>query len=246
MKGGNMKKTAIIILMLGLCFLSRGEMRAWKLPSGETLEAEYESIVMDNVWLKTDAGEVIKLPLSQLTPADQAYVQYLNPPKLKLDFWSNKKDLTNYYKTNLHRPSNIPPDIYQISFKARVRRADRKVYPHKLHATYYAIGRQRIDQRKYILLEKKKATLLPAEQEEIEWNGSPIKMREYNLHSQKQGREYAYYLVTVTDERGEMIAHKESASWLFEYLSKLDELPVGAFLDNNCTRVHPTGPKPNY
>ncbi len=239
-------KKRMILLWLGFCLSADAEMRTWALVSGQQVEAEYESIVMDNVWLKNAEGKVVKLPLDQLSAADQAYVQLINPPQLKLDFWPNKKDLLGYYKPNLNRPNNVPPSIYQISFKARVRKTDSKPYQHKLYATYYAIGRQRIDKRKYILLEKKTVTLSPSEQKEVEWKGAPIKMREYNLWRQKQGREYAYYLITVADERGEIIAHKGSANWLFDNLEKLKELPVGAFLDNKCTRVHPTGPKPAY
>ena len=54
-----------------------------------------------------------------------------------------------------------------------------------------------------------------------------------------RGEEYCGFLVTVTDERGEIIAVKSSNNWLYKNLDNLKALTVGHFMDKDCTRAFP-------
>jgi len=64
-----------------------------------------------------------------------------------------------------------------------------------------------------------------------------------NEYSIPFGEKYSGFRVTVTDARGEMIAVKSSANWLFENLENLKKLSVGNYFDKTCTRTFPVRPK---
>ncbi len=233
--------TIVLLVSLGV----HAEVRTWTLQSGKHVDAEYEKIVMDRVWLRNSSGATVKIPLSALSEDDRLFLELLNPPKLTIDFWDRGESRLGYYKGTPHMDV-IPPSATMHSFRARVKLADKAEYHHELTVTYYAIGCQWIDRHKYFLVEKKTGSFIPTEKSEIELTGSSFKMLKYVMDGETRGRDYAFYLVTVTDERGEIIAHKESAKWLFEHKDALDKLPEGAYMDDTCTRVHPTGPEPNY
>ncbi|MEN8255774.1 MAG: hypothetical protein ABFR33_09940, partial [Verrucomicrobiota bacterium] len=56
----------------------------------------------------------------------------------------------------------------------------------------------------------------------------------------RRGERYKGFLITVTDERGVMIANRSSPNWLYDNLDKLKKLEVGSFLDDECNQVWPT------
>jgi hypothetical protein len=57
-----------------------------------------------------------------------------------------------------------------------------------------------------------------------------------------RGEKFAETLILVRDKRGEIIAYNTTKNWLFDNLDKLEELPVGAWLNDDCVRTHPTVP----
>ncbi len=241
-----MMKDVVFIVLLLTGMGAYAELRTWTLRSGEQVEAEYEKVVMDKLWLKEAAGKTLKIPLTALSEDDCSYIELVNPPELDIEFKKKEDNLLGYYKGTPYLTGALPPSVTEYSFRAFVKTKGTAEYHHELKVVYYAIGRQRLDRDKYILLEKKSGNFTPSEQAEFTLSGGKIKMLKYVLSLVNRGKDYASYLVVVTDERGKIIAHKESAKWLFEHLDKLEKIPVGAYMDESCTRVHPTGPKPNY
>ena len=56
------------------------------------------------------------------------------------------------------------------------------------------------------------------------------------------GEKYIAYLVTVTDERGEMIKANSPKKWLVENMGNLKKLKVGNYMDKTCIRTYPERP----
>ncbi len=239
-------KAMVFLIALLSGFGVHAEVRTWTLSSGKQVEAEYEKVVMENIWLKKQDGDIVKLPLTALSKDDGLYIELLNPPRLDIDFKEKEDNLLGFYSGTPYLGEVIPPSATHFSFKTVVRKKGTAEYHHELKVVYYAIGRQRLDRDKYILLEKKSGRFTPSEQPELKLSGGKIKLLSYVSGNANRGKEFAAYLVLVSDERGEIIAHKESSKWLFEHRDALDKLPVGAYMDDSCTRVHPTGPKPDY
>ena len=58
------------------------------------------------------------------------------------------------------------------------------------------------------------------------------------------GEKYASYLVTLTDERGRIIAKESPNNWLVENMDQLKKLSVGNYFDKRCRRTFPDRPPP--
>lgn len=238
--------------MLAACALgltcAQAEVRLWTHGSGRSIEAEYISTSLsDEAVLQKSDGAQIKIPLKDLSPNDLDYIALQHPPALKIEFAdSSKVDTLDSSDRFLNNPS-VVQEIVQ--FKVSIKQEDTKPYPFGLTVEFYAIGYQYLDQDKYVLLDKGKVDFsLNAENgRSVEFSTKRMKLPlEFTLDPNHYGQKYTAYLVLVTDQRGELIASRSSKNWLFDYRDKLRPLPVGAFFDNKCTRVHATGPKPNY
>jgi hypothetical protein len=224
--------------------------RLWSTADGKSVEAEYVSTMGDEVVLKTAKGKQIRVPADLLADADQKYIALSNPPKLSVDFIKKSNNLLSRYPLS---PSEIkwnrpPPKVNEWKFGARARQTSAGTYGYPLNIEYFAVGQQLLDPNKYILLDRQFSTFTPSRENKLshEFQGEPIEMVEFNLREEFRGRKYAENLVLVTDELGEIVAYSSSAKWLYEYREKLKQLPVGSYMDDQCNRVYPTGPKPNY
>jgi hypothetical protein len=228
-----------------LCSGVPAEARLWTLTSGEQLEAEYVNEAFDAVSVQCE-GKIIKIQLDKLSEADRSYVELQNPPELKIEFIHRSDQLVGYFKATPYLPRVIPPILIQYTFGAQVQQTSSRPYSHPLTVEYFAVGRQLQDRDKYILLERKSSVFKPSDEndQKLEFTGRAIRLISYEGRNERMGRDYAGYLVVVRDRRGEIVAHAESSNWLFSNRESLEKIPVGAFMDNTCVRVNPSGPKP--
>ncbi|MBN2704280.1 MAG: hypothetical protein JXR23_08715 [Pontiellaceae bacterium] len=104
-----MKKNLLVVLLMCvtvggnvLCAAqseSKGkpekEIRIWTAASGETIEGEYARVSGNSVVIRLANNKTIDVPLSQLSDEDRIYVEYKNPPKLKIEY-RNSFDKTMY------------------------------------------------------------------------------------------------------------------------------------------------------
>lgn len=238
-----MSKFLSILFVVHLCAGTYAETRIWSLVTGESVEAEYVNQALGNVYLKSQDGRQIAVPMEQLSQADRVFLELENPPVLRVNFKHKSNQLLGYYKSTpfLNR---IPPSRFEHMFKVEVQKTSREPYNHPLHLVYFAIGRQLQDRDKYILMEKKESdfSLGKSSGYSFEMEGSPVSVIEYEDRG-KVGRDYAGYLVVVTDSRGKVIAHNGSSKWLFNNYERLKERKVGDFMDNTCSRVYASGPQ---
>lgn len=216
-------------------------MRFWAI-GGQEVEAEFMTVIGDQVMLKSARGKQIKLPLANLMSEDRTYVELVQPPEFNLSF--TKKSAQRIIETTPFL-NEIPPRILDYTFGAKIRQTSARAYGHAIKAELFVIGRQRIDDRKYILLDQLNSTFVPVKENERShaFHGRPVEIMSYDT-DQPLGRKYSDYLLVLTDERGEIIDYSSSANWLFPNLGKLRKLKIGNFMDQSCTRVYPTGPGP--
>ena len=239
-----MSKFLSILFVIHLCTGAYAETRIWSLVSGESVEAEYVNLALNKVFLKTPDGKQITVPREQLSEADRVFLELENPPILLVNFKHKSNQLLGYYKSTpfLNR---FPPVRFEHMFKVEVQKTSTESYNHPLHVVYFAIGRQLQDRDKYILMEKKESefSLGNPSGDSFEMAGSPVSVIKYEDRG-RVGRDYAGYLVVVTDSRGKIIAHNESSNWLFNNYERLKQRKVGDFMDNTGSRVYASGPRP--
>jgi hypothetical protein len=222
------------------------EMRTWTVSSGKTVEGAYiRTTLSDEALLRKGDGSEVEVPLKVLSAEDLKYLALQHPPKLKVEF--GKQSWREMVDSNFILD---PPPVYQVTYQynVRLRQADTKDYPFKLRFEYFAIGRQLQDKDKYVLLHQETQDVVLNEENnhEFEWKSSKIKVpMEFTITATATtyGRDYMGGLLLVYDERGVIIDYKASKKWLFEGRDKLRELPTGAFFNDECTQVYPTGAK---
>jgi hypothetical protein len=216
-------------------------MRQWASTSGKTIDAEYLSLVGNNAILRNVKGKQLKIPVGQLSPEDQEYLELANPPRLNIDFI--KRSSQRQVKVTPYLPE-VPPRVFNYEFGVKVKQISSGAYNHELTVEYFALGQQYLDDQKYKLLDRNSDTFTLSATNNLShrFSGKPVELTAYEFHGSNRGLKYAENLVVVTDKRGEIIQHSSSGKWIFEHLEELRALPVGAFLDDTGKRVHPTGP----
>ena len=245
-----MKAYVKIALAVSLAMGARGEMRTWTSLPGTPIEAEYVDIIFDDVLLKDTNGKEIKIPMTSFSGEDLEYIELVNPPVLSVDIMRSAP------QTFVDVSATYPKDpliILTYQFGARVKQQGGKDYKHPLTIEIYAFTQQRYDPSKYHMIERSqsKPFVLSKENERrFEFTSSnKTRVIAYDLYvnylgwREPRGEKFAETLILVRDKRGEIIAYNTTKNWLYNNLDKLEELPIRAWLNDDCVRVHPTVPK---
>lgn len=258
-------KTFLVIGVVFACLVARGEIRGssnaaekktevrvWAAADGsKTIEGEYSALSGDTVMIRLVSRDLLKVPLSKLSDEDRLYVEYKNPPKLKVEYRLDSDDqeytAPDWYSNDGWRSENFPIHISENIFGAEVIQTDSRVYNHDLTVEIYAFTKQRYEQSNFHLIAhvKSKPFRLTKENDfSFEYQDNDVyKILSFDLKNQLiRGEQLSKYLVLVRDERGEIVGEKSSSEWLLKYLDRLEKLPVGAWINNKCIRIHPSSP----
>ncbi len=243
-------ESVFVLLLVAYC--SHAEMRAWTSKSGKVIEGEYVSVIFDNVQLKDANGDLVKIPLDQFSDADRAYIELLNPPTLSIDYQESAqpREFTAdpwFANGGGSQILNHPIYLMDASFGALIKQKSSKKYNHDLTVEMYILTEQNLDPDKYHIIGKVKSEPFRLTKENkfrhVYTTPETYKIIYYNLYSSwKRGEKPSKYLILVRDELGNIIEHKGRSEWLFKNLDKLEKLPVGAWINDKCIRVHPTSP----
>ncbi|MBN2164207.1 MAG: hypothetical protein JXR25_15545 [Pontiellaceae bacterium] len=243
-----MKRITLSVLIAAtLCIGVSAEIRTWKTITGTVIEGDYVSTLLDDVVVQAGDGGEVRLPILKLSRDDQLYVQLRNPPKLSVDplesSVQNDPNSICYYEGN----KSFVTALY-YTFGARVKQLDRSKYEHEMRAYIYVFTQQRYDPDKYHMIAKIRSRPFMLNKEnnyEHEFiDDQSCRILSFNLLGEiPRGQKMGETLILIKDKRGEIIAYNSSKNWLFNGIDKLDALPVGAWINNKCNRVHPTAPK---
>lgn len=223
-------------------------MHTWTCVNGETIEAEFIRILGDKALLETPQGDELKLPLNQLCQEDQVYAELSSPPAFDLDFAKKSDARPPLPGTPYLRGRWIPPTLIDYIFTAKVKQTSVGAYNHPLTVEYFAIGKE-VDGDNYILLDRQQDVFTPTKENNRShaFSGPPVLCYDYDDYwRDRRGSKYGGFLVTLTDERGEIIAHATPHDWLFDQLEKLRKFPVGRHFDKSLDRVFPPRPVRKY
>lgn len=218
-------------------------LRLWTTQAGKQFEAEYGSVIGDKVSLTTPRGKQQKVSLADLSESDREFIELENPPEFNLTFV--KSSQVRFIEITPHLNED-PPRVNDWSFGAKVRQTGARSYDHELTVEYFAIGKELIGNA-YILLDRRSETFTPTKENNrsMAFSGDKIEFMEYIFDQQRRGKKYVGNLVTVTDKRGKVIQYSASSSWLWDHYDNLKNIPVGRFMDQTCTRIFPTSPRPD-
>jgi hypothetical protein len=238
-----MKDFIIFLSLLLCCGSSIAETRVWTMKNGKTVEAEFITVVGNNVTLKNLKGKTIKVPGKQLSEADISYIELQMPPKLDLQF--SKTTTQRVFPDML--PASTPPRSLYYDFTAKIKQTSTKVYNHELVVELFIFAEE-IDGDKKILLDYKKEAfmLTQGSKSSFEITGKRAELMDYVVGGQRRGEKFDGYAIVVTDSRNEVIAYKTSSEKIYQNLDNLRKVPIGKYFDEDCNRCFPTSPKRFY
>lgn len=237
-----------MVILVALAGSAHAEMRTWTGSDGNTFEGEYISSSGDKIILKDARGKTKKIPRAQFSPEDIAYIELTNPPEFKVDFFTKSNQLILVVPPDIQFTQLPPPKILDYVFGAKIKQSSSKDYNHVLRIEFFAIGAE-VWGNQYILLDRQESSFTLSTENNRSYKFSSektVRMIQYDLYGASRGRKYYGNLVTVTDERGEIIAYSASNEWLYRNIENLKQLPLGAYFDKTCTRTYPTPPKRYY
>jgi hypothetical protein len=226
----------------------RLDLHSWTLLDGRTFDAKLSDAVSfdSSIPLINTAGETVKVPYSQLSPADREFIDISRVPKLDVDILKSLKKV--HFSSKLATKDSLvrQPEL-RASFGVRVKQVGSGSYDHELTAEFFAIGKQ-IFANRYLVLDRDSVSfkLNRDNDRRIDY----VNNREYPLRDMyvgtytRYGEKYFGYLVLVTDELGRVVAHEESNGWLFDHYEKILQLQIGNYLDNEGNRRYPIRPDP--
>lgn len=211
-------------------------VRTWSLKDGNTMEAEFVTLIGEKAVLKSPAGRIAKIPLEQLSGEDRTYIELASPPTFKIDFL--KKETQDVFSGRYPRPTET-----SASYGARLKQISAGSYNHELKVEMFAIGEQRHKLAgKHILLDRYETTFTPARENDRSLECRSNRKVVLDGGIRKPCDHYGY-VIAVTDVRGETVALKASHQWLADHFENLKNLKVGNYMDKTCRRTYPTPPK---
>ena len=236
------------------------EIRTWTSVSGETFEGEYASVSGsgDSVRIRAANGQIITVPVSQLSDQDRIYLEYKNPPKLKIGYRNSLKTkmyvAETWFDDNGGSHENNPIYITEATFGAEVIQEGKQLYNHDLFLEVYALTKQRYDpKKKHIIAHFKSSAFRLNEENKFKYehvSDDVYTIVKYDLPKAGsstpeylRGEEYSDMLVLVRDENGDVVGYNATSEFLYNYLDRLEKLTVNAWLNRECVQVYPTSVK---
>ncbi|MDF7823465.1 hypothetical protein P4B35_05530 [Pontiellaceae bacterium B12227] len=220
-------------------------MRVWTSLAGKEIEAKFRVLMGQQVILESARRKQIKFPLNQLSPEDREFIEFASPPKLDINFFKKSTQVPNPPVSPWVGANQRPLQIFDYTFGTRVKQTSSGAYNRKLFVEYTAVGEE-VDGDNYVLLDRGSSEFLLTEENkrshEIYGEAVRIMRIAYRDSAPMRGTKYGGYLVTVKDERGNMIAHDASHDFLYENLSKLKKLRPNNHFNKRCERVIPARP----
>jgi hypothetical protein len=219
--------------------LSHGEMRIWTSIKGDTVEAEYISIMSGKVVLKRPDGKQLKVPASGLCVADRDYLASMIPPKIKIDVDVDKdRDTLTSYSSD-YGSYNYERKAETTKCIVTLEKTNREECNRDFTAYLYVIGKDTTgDKRKVLSYVAHDFSF--KNKPETEFRSVPT-TTEYTKSDYATNRGYRFegYLIYIEDENGTVVAIESSQSRYEKNLHKIKPARDNTEFDNDFDMLNP-------
>lgn len=245
---------AVVVL---LAATAKGEVRTWTSAGGdESIEAEYVSVAGKNVeLLRKDSNRKIKVPIAALSEEDRQYVLCRNAPKVNVESLISTNITAHVESLWVANPDwvreNQPVNITKTTLSATVTQLNADLYGHDLFVETYVLTKQCCDPENFHIIARERSDPFRLNQKNrfryVYVDENEFTIFSYSTHHHNDeiewGEAFAEYLILVRNEYDDVAGYTASSAWLYKYLDRLEKMPVGAWINDECIRIHPTTPE---
>lgn len=222
-------KTTIIGTLIALIIsigTTHAETRIWTDKKGNSIEAEFVTIIGGKVILKKANGKQIKVPQVGLCDADQKYLENAVPPKIDIDVNVNKK------RKKLQEFDGYVNYSERVTGKVTLLKKNKNPSNKPFVAHLYIFSKDHREDEIQII-EKTSHKFSFEHQKKIEFSGKQTKFNysKWLYGSLDHGEQYEGYLVIITDNNNKIIGTKGSRSILETKASQIMKAKTGSILD---------------
>lgn len=228
-----MKTFVFGLTVLFLFFMSvQAEVRTWTDKSGTSYEGEYVKDLFEKITLKLTDGKEVRVPLEDLSEADQKYLRIEVPPEISLSF---KKDPDHRSPSRGEWEPDGDKYSNEVSGTVTIQKESKRPFTSRLHAELYLIASE-VDAgaKNFILMSRTESsfTLLgDGNKPQYTFSPKPFELRKYPYwdYVKWRGEEYLGYLLVVFDKENNIIATKtDIGDWIEnpEVIANLRDLSI--------------------
>lgn len=234
------KYLAVACILIGFIFSASAELRIWTSRKGDTIEAEFVSIIGTKAVLKTTEGKVLKIPMSGLSAADKKYLADSIPPTIAIDVDVDKNE------EKMHDSGYSVSKKETVSCSVKLKKTSREACNREFTAHAFVFAESLRDDSKKIIIYKEykfnfKSTAMTS------FSTGSASVQNYKSDSSqsngKYGAEYHGYLVFVEDDKGNIIAVQSNQTTYEKNIARIKGNKVDTRFDKNYKKL--TGKEPN-
>lgn len=224
------KYIAVVCVLLGLSFAVSAEMRIWSDKKGNTVEAEFISILGDKVVLKSPKGKVLKVPMSGLSAADKKFLASSIPPTIKIEVDIDKDE------KKMHDSGYSVSKKETVSCSVELKKTSKAACSREFTAYAFVFSENLSDSSKKIMLLKEHKFHFKGSAT-VTFSTGSASVENYKGWSSssngKSGDEYHGYLIFVEDERGNIITIQSNQTTYEKNIARIKGGKVGTQFDKN-------------
>ncbi len=213
---------------------ARAEMRIWTSVKGDTIEAEFKTIVSGRVILHKADGKELKVPLNGLSRADINYLETKIPPKIEIDV-NVDKDKTTLESYSGYSSSYTREEI-KIKCDVTITKKSRDASSMPLTACILVFSEDvRNKEMKVISRTEKKFNFLSSKEIHFSSEAAKFEATDYSGHygNNESGYEYLGYIVYIENETGELIEMRGSSKGFEKSIQRIREFKKNTKFDRD-------------
>ncbi|MDF7799372.1 SHD1 domain-containing protein [Pontiellaceae bacterium B1224] len=239
-----MKKYLVALcVLMGLTFSVSAEMRIWSDKKGNTIEAEYVSVIGSKVVLKTPEGKTLKVTMSGLSAADKKFLASSIPPTIKIDVDIDKDE------EKMHDSGYSVSKKETVSCQVELQKTSKEPCNREFTVHAYIFAESLRDNSKKIIIHKEQK-LDFKNTAKVSFASGSASVQNYKGWSStsngKYGAEYHGYLVIVEDDRGNVIAVESNQTTYEKNIASIKGKDVGTRFDKNYRILTEKEPNVGY
>jgi hypothetical protein len=221
-------------VLTGLALSASAEMRIWTSVKGDTVEAEFKTIVSGRVILHKPDGKELKVPMSGLCSADIKYLETKIPPTIDIDV-NVDRDKTKLESTSFYSYSYEKEEI-KVKCEVSITKKSREASAMPLKACIYVFSADTRSKEMRVVSRTEKDFIFNSSKV-VTFSSDVAKFQNVETSGYgsgtESGQEYEGYVAYVENKAGDLIAVRGSSKSYEKNLERIKNFKSGTKFDDD-------------